>query len=294
MNVTIDKNDLIISDIDCFDLTHTFECGQCFRWESTADNEYIGIASSHVLKISKEANSFRLYNTSKKDFNDFWKDYFDLEFDYALMQRSLKSDNVVADAIKSGSGIRILHQDLFETIISFIISQNNNIPRIKLIIDRLCRNFGKEISTPFGKFYSFPAPEDMKNVTLSDLAFLKAGFRDKYIKDAIDKINNSDIDLNFLKTADTETAKKELLKIKGVGEKVANCILLFALHKYDSFPVDVWVKRVVSKYYFAGNEPNCDLSAFAKDKFGNYCGFAQQYLFYYERENSKKANKDKD
>lgn len=287
MKITSDKNDIILHDVPCFNLTHTFECGQCFRWNKTGENEYTGVVFSRVLKIKQEENTFRFFNTTENDFFEIWANYFDLNFDYQAMQNSLSTDETLKKAINSGNGIRILHQDLFETIISFIISANNNIPRIKLIVERLCEAFGKKIFSPFGTFYSFPTPEDLKNVSLEDLAFLKAGFRDKYIKDATDKINHNEIDLNSLKTTPTEKAKSELLKIKGVGEKVANCILLFSLHRCESFPVDVWVKRVMSKYYFSQNEPNCDLGEFAKEKFGAYSGFAQQYLFYYERENAK-------
>lgn len=288
MKITTDNKDVILSDTSCFDLTHIFECGQCFRWNKTTDNEYLGIAFGKVLKISKENNGFRFKNTTVEEFNSVWKNYFDLDFDYLAVQKTLSCDAVLKETIKSGFGIRILRQELFETIISFIISQNNNIPRIKLIIERFCQEFGNKISLPDGIFYSFPSAESLAGVTLSDLAFLKAGFRDKYILDAINKINSGTINLSKLKTMDFDTAEQTLLEIKGVGKKVANCILLFSLHMVNAFPVDVWVKRVMSNYYFGGKEPGCDLYEFAKKKFSPYGGFAQQYLFYHARENKLK------
>ena len=288
MKIITDNNDIILNNTSCFDLTHIFECGQCFRWNKTADNEYLGIAFGKVLKISKESSGFRFKNTTVDDFNSVWKNYFDLDFDYSAVQKTLSCDAVLKEAIKSGFGIRILRQELFETIISFIISQNNNIPRIKLIIERFCREFGNKISLPDGIFYSFPSAKSLAGITLSDLAFLKAGFRDKYILDAINKINSGKINLSKLKTMDFDTAEQTLLEIKGIGKKVANCILLFSLHHVNAFPVDVWVKRVMSNYYFGGKEPGCDLYEFAKKKFSPYGGFAQQYLFYHARENKLK------
>ncbi len=283
MNLKRDKNDIIISDFSCFTLADTFDCGQCFRWNAISENEYIGVAYGKVLKIAKEENSFRFFNTTLSDFEKIWKSYFDFDRDYLKIQKILSADKVLEDAIKSGGGIRLLMQDTFETIISFIISSNNNIPRIKLIIERFCSLFGEKIISPFGEFYSFPTIDTLKNIRLCDLAPIKAGFRDKYIIDAIEKISSGEVCLDALATMDYDGAKKELLKIKGIGEKVANCILLFGLGKYNAFPIDVWVKRVMSHYYFNDGEPTCDLAEFADSKFGNYSGFAQQYLFYHAR-----------
>lgn len=283
MKILTQNNDLILKDINCFDLTQTFDCGQCFRWNLSAENEYTGVALGHVLRIIRENDGFRLLNTSEDDFLNVWKNYFDFDRDYLKIQKVLSSDNVLKNAISSGSGIRILRQDVFETIISFIISANNNIPRIKLIIERFCNLFGKKISSDFGEFYSFPSIDDLKGISQADLAPIKAGFRDKYIIDAINKISSGEINLQNLLTLDYKNAKNELLKIKGVGEKVANCILLFSLGKYNAFPVDVWVKRVVGHYYFNDASPDTDIAEFADNKFGEYGGFAQQYLFYHAR-----------
>lgn len=284
MKITEDKNDILVFE-DLFNLTHTFDCGQCFRWKKTDENTYIGVAFGKVLKISAMPDgSFRFFNTTKQDFYDIWHNYFDFGCDYSEIQKHLSEDEVVKDAIKTGYGIRILRQDIFEIILSFIISANNNIPRIKLIIERFCENFGKKINSDYGTFYSFPTPCDLEHITKEDLAPIKAGFRDKYLIDAIKKINSGEVDLLKLKTASYEDAKTELLKINGIGEKVANCCLLFGLYKHESFPVDVWVKRIMSHYYFNSQDPDCDLHSFAKEKFGIYCGFAQQYLFYHARE----------
>lgn len=282
MKITKDKNDILVEE-SLFNLTHTFDCGQCFRWNKTGENEYTGVALGRVLKISQEGGFFRFFDTSEEDFYNIWLKYFDFDTDYKKIHASLSFDETVKEAIKTGYGIRILHQDIFETILSFIISANNNIPRIKLIIERLCASFGSEIKSPYGSFYTFPTPGQLHGVTKEDLAPLKAGFRDKYLIDAVKKVNSGELDLKALKNADYSAAKQELLKVSGIGEKVANCILLFGLYKHEAFPIDVWVKRVMSHYYFGGAEPDCDLMEFAKEKFGDFAGFAQQYLFYHAR-----------
>lgn len=283
MNFHEDKSDIILDDISCFALSDTFDCGQCFRWNKTSENEYTGVAHNRVLKIAKEGDSFRFFSTTKDDFEKIWMKYFDFEKDYLKIQETLSSDEILKNAIKSGNGIRILMQDPFETIISFIISANNNIPRIKLIIERFCSLFGKKIESEYGSFFSFPDISEIKDIQISELAPIKAGFRDKYIIDAIKKISSGEVCLETLIKLDYENAKKELLKIKGIGEKVANCILLFGLGKHNAFPIDVWVKRVMSHYYFGDKEPCTDLSGFAHEKFGEYSGYAQQYLFHHAR-----------
>ncbi len=281
MNYVQDKNDIILYE-EHFNLTHTFECGQCFRWNSADEKGYLGIAMGKLLKVSRVRDgAFRFYDITLKDFEDIWLDYFDLNTDYGKIKQSLSGDSVLKEAIQSGYGIRLLNQDVFETVMSFIISANNNIPRIKLIIERLCQSFGKKLS---GNFYTFPSPEAMKGVNVSDLACLKAGFRDKYLVDAVEKITSGEVCLKNIKSLSFEDAKKELLKIKGIGEKVANCILLFSLNKRSAFPVDVWVKRVVGHYYGDSVSHDSDFDKFAKERFGDLSGYAQQYLFYHARE----------
>lgn len=283
MIVKTNGNDLIISGVKDFDVTHIFECGQCFRWDKEDDGSYTGIALGKALNISFKENEVLMKNTLQEDFELLWKNYFDFDTDYSQIKTVLSSDETVKKAISYGNGIRILNQDLWECIISFIISANNNIPRIKGIVKRFCENFGKKITYLGREFYTFPSPEELLGITVSDLAPLRAGFRDKYIVDAVNKVNSGEVCLDTVINSDINTARNELLKIKGVGRKVADCVLLFGAGKRASFPVDVWVKRVMAELY-AEEIKDGDIFVFAENKFGENAGIAQQYLFYYMRE----------
>ncbi len=278
---------IILNDIHDFELNHIFDCGQCFRWELEEDGSYIGIAGAKAIRISKQDDCITLTNTTKEDFEEFWREYLDLDFDYGKLKTELSRDKILKTAIKSGEGIRILNQDLWECIISFIISANNNIPRIKGIIRAFCEKFGDKVLLGENVLYTFPKPQSLSKITIDDLQFLRAGYRDKYIIDAIEKVSTGAVDLKLIKKAPYDEAKYELLKIKGVGNKVADCILLFGAGKKEAFPVDVWIKRVINTLY-KDELADGDISAFAKEKFGAYGGYAQQYLFYHMRENSKK------
>ncbi len=285
MDICQDKNNIIIENCAEFDLVHTFECGQCFRWNKLPSSEYIGVHDGTILRIGQSDGRITLYDTTKEQFESVWKKYFDLDRDYKQIQTTLSYDSVLARAIPEGKGIRILAQSPFETIISFIISANNNIPRIKLIIERLCENFGKRIELGGKVYYSFPDADTLASLTREDLAVIKAGFRDKYIIDAAQKIASGEVLIDKIFKLGYEDAKNELKKIKGVGEKVANCILLFGFGKLSAFPVDVWIRRILEHYYFGDKETDCNIEQFAKERFGELGGFAQQYLFYYAREN---------
>lgn len=285
MKIRQDKNNIIIENCTEFDLVHTFECGQCFRWNKLSDTEYAGVHDGIALHIGQDKDKITLYDTSEEQFEAVWKKYFDLDRDYKEIQSALSGDSVLSRAIPEGRGIRILAQSPFETIISFIISANNNIPRIKLIIERLCESFGKKIELGGKVYYSFPDADTLSSLSREDLAVIKAGFRDKYIIDAAQKIASGEVCIDKLFELDYNEAKNELKKIKGIGEKVANCILLFGFGKLNAFPVDVWIRRILEHYYFDGEEIKCDIEQFAKERFGELGGFAQQYLFYYAREN---------
>lgn len=287
MNVKCKNNNLIISDMSDFKLSDIFECGQCFRWVRNEDGSYEGVASLRALKIKQTENEVIFFDTDENDFYGFWYDYFDLGRDYAKIRNDLKSDNDLSDAFGYGPGIRLLKQQLWECIVSFIISASNNIPRIKKIIELFCMNFGEKIMYMGKEYYLFPTPEKTASLTLEDLQIIRAGFRDKYILDAAMKFT-TDSDMNFdaLSAMDTEEARAALKKINGVGDKVADCVLLFGLGKYDCFPIDVWMKRIMEYCYF-GKEPQSikTIAEYAKNRFGDLRGFAQQYLFFYAREN---------
>lgn len=267
-----------------FDPIHTFECGQCFRWNQS-DNGYIGICGGKVCRVSNDT----IYCPDSD--NEYWTNYFSADTDYSEIKKYLEShDETLKKCIDFGGGIRILHQDIWETIISFIISANNNIPRIKKILETMCREFGDKIDfkynsklgIPEGEYYSFPEPEHLNSLSIEDLACLRAGYRDKYIMDAAEKVSSGEVNLKDIPEMPTELAKKELLKIKGVGGKVADCILLFSMGRYELFPKDVWIKRILNQVY--GVEEK-ETDSFVTEKYGNYAGFAQQYMYYYYREN---------
>lgn len=255
-------NDIILKQQD-FDLAETLDCGQAFRWTADGDG-FTGFFLDKPLTILNEKDYFVLKNTSEEDFLNVWTDYFDLNTDYGELKRLFSQDETLSKACAYAGGIRLLRQDFFECLISFIISQNNNIPRIKGIIGRLCDMFG-----------GFPTPSDLAEKTVDDLAPLRSGFRAKYICDAAQKSANGVISRETISEMSTEDARKLLMTVKGVGPKVAECVLLFGLHRVEAFPVDVWIKRVMAEYY-----PN-GLPQYAIP-FG---GIAQQYLFHYIRNN---------
>ncbi|MBO5454824.1 MAG: DNA glycosylase [Clostridia bacterium] len=254
-----------------FSLTDTFECGQCFRWNKKENGIYTGIAGGEIFEITQKGDFFTLPDS------EFLKNYLDLNTDYSQIKEKITVDSVMEKAISCGQGIRLLNQEFFETVISFIISQNNNIPRIKGIVESFCRTFGRKIE---GDFYAFPDAESLKGITPKDLEFLRAGYRTSYICDAVEQISENKIDYSILKNAPIEEARREISKIKGVGPKVADCILLFSVKRGEVFPTDVWMKRVLTELYGFNNLTPDKINAFAKEKFGEYAGYAQQYLFY--------------
>lgn len=284
MEIYEENGNLILKDVRDFDLLETFDCGQCFRWEK-AEDAFLGVAFGIPLKINQKGDVITLYNTSRDSWDRVWSRYFDFDRDYGKIKAELSCDPVMKTASDFGNGIRLLNQEPFECLISFIISASNNIPRIKKIIDSLCTNFGDKVTYLGKDFYTFPTPERLASLDLDRLAVIKAGFRDKYILGAAKAVASGMIDLECLKSASYEYAKSELLKLSGVGNKVADCVLLFSLEKYGSFPVDVWIKRIMEHCYFDGEQDKETISTFAEEKFGELGGFAQQYLFYWAREN---------
>lgn len=266
-------------DTKPFDLIQTFECGQCFRWNKNTDGSYTGVAHGKLICI-KESDGYIHIN----DDSEIWREYFDLDTDYNSIIDTLSVSDIMKNAIAKGSGIRILRQDFFETVISFIISQNNNIPRIKGIVESLCRQFGSRIE---GDYYSFPEADTLAALEPKDLAFLRAGYRDAYIIDAARKIVSGEISRDIIFHAPIDEARSEISKIKGVGPKVADCILLFGASRGEVFPTDVWMKRVLTELYGFENLTPKAINAFAKENFGALAGYAQQYLFYSVREERK-------
>lgn len=261
-----------------FNATDTFECGQCFRWNCDDNGVYVGISAGKVCCVKE-----RDIICNDED-NEYWSQYFSLSTDYdAICSRLNKIDDKISSCIEFGSGIRILKQDIWETIVSFIISANNNIPRIKKIIETMCKMFGDRIEFDGKVYYSFPSVERLAEIDISELAPLKAGYRDKYIMDAAQKVASGEVDIANLDKLPDDELKKNLMKIKGVGGKVADCIMLFAFERFSVFPADVWIKRIITEVY--GVEDKL-IQQYVREKYGDIAGFAQQYLYYYYRSNS--------
>lgn len=275
-----------------FDIGKIFDCGQCFRFDkvenSEYDVEYSGVAFGRVVSFASKGDTVYIFNSDEEDYEKIWKGYLALDTDYRAINDRLIArcgSRAFSDAVECGRGIRILNQDPYEMIISFIISQNNNIPRIKQIIERLSSLVGEpiEICEEMKKHCSdrsslcaFPTAKALNSLGIDGLFAAKTGFRAKYIYDATEKILSGEVDIETLREFESTAKGMEYLcKIKGVGPKVASCILLFSLERYDAFPIDVWIKRAMEKYF-----PNRE---FTPEMFGEYAGIAQQYLFYYER-----------
>ncbi|MGN0579608.1 MAG: DNA-3-methyladenine glycosylase family protein [Ruminococcus sp.] len=269
MDYSIRGNDIIVSEPN-LSLDETLDCGQAFRWQKIASDyecTYEGNFLNSSLKVSQERKGiFVFHNTSEADFLDKWVDYFDFNTDYSEIKRRLSEDDTLSKACGFAGGIRLLRQDSWECLISFIISQNNNIPRIKGIIARLCEHYGGR----------FPDAEELSAENADSLSYLRSGFRAKYIEDAASRTASGEIDLSAIRRMPIEDARTALKAIKGVGPKVAECVLLFGMYRTEAFPLDVWMKRVMEQYYPSG------FPDFAKD----IGGIAQQYLFHYIRCNS--------
>jgi len=277
----------ILKNIKSFEPVHIFECGQCFRWNKETDGSYTGIFKNNVMNVKKENEDVIITGSCEGDIKELCTQYFDLNTSYENIKLKLsKIDHYLANSIEYGAGIRILKQDLWETIISFIISANNNIPRIKTIIERISKKYGNKIIFREKEYYTFPTPEAMANTTVQDFRDLGLGFRDVRVYETVQRTLRKEINLDNLQNEkNVEKLREELLKIPGVGPKVADCIMLFALEKYEVFPVDVWVRRVISELYFENKEQQPKaIQKFAKEHYGNLAGLAQQYLFYWRRD----------
>ena len=281
----------ILRNPKSFNLEHIFECGQCFRWNKQEDGSYTGIFKENVLNVKQERNDFIFKGICNGNIKEIIEEYFDLNRDYEEVKEELSQiDESMAMSIKYGEGIRILNQDLWETIISFIISANNNIPRIKGIIEKLSTKYGKEIVFEEKSYYTFPNPEQLKGVTVQDYRQLGLGFRDIRLYETVHMVLNGNFDLeNIHEEKDTLKIREQLLTLSGGGPKVADCILLFStLKRLEVFPIDVWVRRVMNELYIKNADENKvnkkEIERIANEKFGNLAGIAQQYLFYWKRE----------
>jgi len=279
----------IIENQESFELKDIFECGQCFRWNENEDGTYTGVINKGVLTVEKQDKKIIFTGILDGDIEKIVRFYFDLDRNYEEIKAQLSNiDKYLKTSVEYGKGIRILNQDLWETIISFIISANNNIPRIKGIIEKISKKYGTEIEWNEKKYYTFPTPEQLSQATVEDLRALGTGFRDVRIYETTRKVLRGEVNLNEIVKKDTITARDELLTLSGVGPKVADCILLFStLKRFDVFPIDVWVRRVMNELYIKNEDENKvskkEIMKIAEQKFGAIQGLAQQYLFYWKR-----------
>jgi N-glycosylase/DNA lyase len=294
---------ILIKDLPDFDLSQTMECGQCFRWDREADGSYTIVAFSRVINLKQDG-----FDATQQEVDRIWRPFLDLDRDYGAIKRTLSmKDPILSEAVQYGQGIRLLKQDEWETLISFIISQNANIPRIRKCIDSLCRTYGKPL-TPFRdkQYYAFPEPAALSHYGMIESTnngeainncgpiqsgeekkirdHCRLGYRARYINEtALQILADEGKILYAAKDRDAKEAERYLLSLSGVGPKVASCTMLFSMGFYDQFPLDVWMKRVMAELYGFKEKDSAGMSSFAAEKFAEIGGFAQQYLFYYIR-----------
>lgn len=280
----------IIKNNKTFEPRHIFDCGQCFRWNINEDGSYTGVFGNNVLNVKKEENKITFKGICEKDIKETVKDYFDFNTNYEDIKKKLASvDDYLKQSIEFGNGIRILNQNLWETIISFIISANNNIPRIKGIIERISRKYGNKIEWNEKEYYTFPTIEELSSATVEDLRALGLGFRDKRVYETTKIFLNKEMTIKeLIEEQDVNKLREKLLTLPGVGPKVADCIMLFGLKRFEVFPIDVWVRRVMNDLYIKNEDEtkvkNTEIEKLAVEKYDKLAGLAQQYLFYWRRE----------
>jgi N-glycosylase/DNA lyase len=273
MEYRVVGNEIEIKGVCDFDLTKTFECGQCFRWDADESGVYFGVAFGRATGLRRGGESIYI-SCSEEDFMNIWRGYFDLDRNYAEIRRHLCVDELMHQATDFGKGIRLLRQEKWEALCSFIISQNNNIPRIKKIIAALCREFGESFDFEGVQYFTFPSAEKLACLSESDFAPLRTGYRAAYIIAAAKAVASRELNLEQLSLCTPKAARIKLKKQHGVGDKVADCVMLFGLHMLDAFPRDVWMNRAVNEFYGQGFNPEI---------FSPYAGIAQQYIFHYTR-----------
>ena len=287
MKIKFDGDFCIISELEEFNPRDIFTCGQAFRWYEESDGSFTFITHGKVVNAKEVADEIFLKGVDKNSFDEIFYNYFDLSRDYKLVMEELAKDHVMKNATDYGKGIRILNQDKFETIISFIISANNQIPRIKKAIEKISEMYGDYLGEDENrKYYSFPSAEKLSLARPEDLReFARVGFRDKRIVETANLIKDRIVDIDEIEKMELEDARRALQVLPGVGPKVADCILLFAFDRKESFPVDVWIKRVMEELYLKEVTPKSKIAMRGREVFGKNAGFANQYLFYYGREN---------
>ncbi len=291
---------IVLTSNKPFDLDLTLCCGQAFRWEKNGEWWY-GIVANKLFKVRQRGNILEFENVSP----EFVEKYFGLKDDLFLIFERISKDKHIKEAVKALKGLRILRQDPWECLISYICATHKNIPAIKRMLFNVSKKFGEETTFNNCVFYTFPTPQNLAEASLQELASCGLGYRAKYVMETAKRVANGEFDIEGLKAEPFEKARKKLLALPGVGPKVADCVLLFSLEKLEAFPVDVWMKRIITKYYashfdeafvrrvsFKKSLTKAEyekLSLFGRNYFGRFAGYAQEYLFHFERLKAGKA-----
>ncbi len=281
-----------------FSLDHTLSCGQTFRWEKRGE-WWIGVANQTAFKIQQKDSALEFKSSTNTAASDFLWRYFRLDDNLQSVYSEIIKDEYVNAAVKQYRGLRLLRQEPWECLISYLCATYKNIPAIKQMIFNICQRFGTPAMLDGEEFFTFPKPEALAKASIKDLRFCKLGYRAENVLKTARLVNKGDFDLETLKTMHYERAKEELLTLPGVGPKVADCILLFSLDKLEAFPIDVWMKRIILEYYPQYFEPEFvtkmrakkslspreyqTIYVFGRKYFGEYVGYAQEYLYHYKR-----------
>ena len=280
MDIGFENGDIVFRGVECFDLIKSCTCGQAFRWRER-DGGCLGVVRGRAVLLKQDTNGIRAVGASPAD-AAMWAYYLDLGRDYSAIEEAAKNDPQLACCFPEAHGIRVFNQEPFEALISFIISQNNNIKRISGIIERLCEKCGEPMEFMGERLYAFPTAESIAALTVAELEALGTGYRAPFIKAAAEKILEG-YDLEALRDMPLTEARAELLSFLGIGPKVADCILLFSLQHTDAFPIDVWIDRAMKALFFEGSSVKKAELYEAVDRLGEYSGIIQQYIFQYAR-----------
>lgn len=288
LNLITISNISLVLKVECFNLLDTLECGQCFRWKKISENsedrynsEFVGVISDRVIRIRQQGNKIYVNSNVKENLKETIEYYFDLYNNYSKIESEIIClDDNIKEAVKNTSGIHILNQSTFETLISYIISANNNIPRIKKSIDEICRRYGKKVIFEDKEYYLFPTIEELGGVSQEEFKSCGVGFRDKYLFKTVSDLLENNIYAECNSKLTNAQLKKVLMSFVGVGPKVADCVMLFSYGRQDVFPIDVWVKRVMEKLYLKKESSLKEILEYAEDYFGSYAGIIQQHLFH--------------
>lgn len=287
-SVIYKDNYVVLEGVKNFNIKQVVECGQCFRWKKVTDSNYIGVAYGRVIEVVQEGDKIQILNTTEEDFNNIWQEYFDFNRDYSEVKDKLIDDELLKKSMEFGYGVRVLNQEPFEILISFIISARNSIPVISKTVNNISKKYGTKLQYKGEDYYTFPTIEQLSIATEDDIRETGASFRSKYIVDTVRRLKDGELSLEEIMALNDDECHTKLQEFKGVGAKVADCVMLFSMKKTSAFPVDVWVKRAMIYFYDAKDSSLNKIRIFARDRFGELSGFAQQYLFYYARENKIK------